>query len=122
MESYAVLWNNLDVFMAADEFDIAPLKQLARTRLINWIDKNADRLPFVVREIWARPLPPLETELQDAIISAISSHAQEFLKTDEGTAFLMDLPGITIEVLKKTLNENLLLELKLKRMQVRGRY
>lgn len=108
--------------MAADKFDIAPLKQLARTRLIKWIDKNANRLPFVVREIWARPLPPLETELQGAIINAISSHAQEFLKTDEGTVFLMALPEITIAVLKKTLDENLVLELKLKRMQVRGRY
>jgi hypothetical protein len=34
-DSHAVLWNNLGVFMAADKFDIAPLKQLARTRLIN---------------------------------------------------------------------------------------
>lgn len=37
--------------MAADKFDIAPLKQLARNRLINWIDENAQRLPFVVPEI-----------------------------------------------------------------------
>lgn len=38
-DSYAVLWNNLEFFMAADKFGIAPLKQLAGTRLINWIDK-----------------------------------------------------------------------------------
>lgn len=63
-DSHAVLWNNLEVFKAAENFDIAPLKQLARTRLINWIDKNTNRLPFVVREIWA-DLPPFETELCD---------------------------------------------------------
>jgi hypothetical protein len=42
IESHAVLWNNLGVFMEIDKFDIAPLKRLARTRLINWIDKNAN--------------------------------------------------------------------------------
>ncbi|KAJ6134487.1 hypothetical protein N7523_000809, partial [Penicillium sp. IBT 18751x] len=94
-DSHAVLWNNLGVFMAADKFDITPLKQLARTRLINWIHKNANRLPFVVREIWVT-LPPLETELQDAIIKAISCHAKEFLNKDESIAILTDLPAIAI--------------------------
>ncbi|CDM38190.1 unnamed protein product [Penicillium roqueforti FM164] len=28
-DSHAVLWNNLGVLMAADKFDIAPLKQLS---------------------------------------------------------------------------------------------
>lgn len=87
--------------MAADKFDITPLKQLARTRLINWIHKNANRLPFVVREIRVTP-PPLETELQDAIIKAISCHAKEFLNHDESIAILTDLPAIAIAVLKKS--------------------
>ncbi|KAJ5244798.1 hypothetical protein N7489_004894 [Penicillium chrysogenum] len=101
-DSHAVLWNNLGVFMAADKFDIAPLKQLARNRLINWIDENAQRLPFVVPEIWVT-LPPIETELRDAIIKAISCHAQEFLNNDESIAILTDLPAIAIAVLKKKL-------------------
>lgn len=113
------MWNNLGVFMAADKFDITPLKQLARTRLINWIHKNANRLPFVVREIWVT-LPPLETELQDAIIKAISCHAKEFLNKDESIAILTDLPAIAIAVLKKKVDENVLLELQLQRMRVRG--
>ncbi|CAG7965196.1 unnamed protein product [Penicillium nalgiovense] len=100
--SHAVLLDNLGVFIAADKFDIAPLKQLARTRLINWIDENAQRLPFVVPEIWVT-LPPLETELRDAIIKAISYHAQEFLNNDESIAILTDLPAIAIAVLKKKL-------------------
>jgi hypothetical protein len=86
--------------MAADKFDIAPLKQLARTRLINWIDENAQRLPFVVPEMWVI-LPPLETELRDTIIKAISCHAKEFLNNDESMAILTDLPAIAIAVLKK---------------------
>lgn len=89
--------DNLGVFIAADKFDIAPLKQLARTRLINWIDENAQRLPFVVPEIWVT-LPPLETELRDAIIKAISCYAQEFLNNDESIAILTDLPAIAIAV------------------------
>ncbi|CAG8071843.1 unnamed protein product [Penicillium nalgiovense] len=101
-DSHAVLWNNLGVFVAADKFDIAPLKQLGRTRLINWIVKNARRHPFVVREIWVT-LPPLETELRDAIMKAISCHAQEFLNNDESIAILTDLPSIAIAVLKKKL-------------------
>ncbi|PYH79082.1 hypothetical protein BO82DRAFT_147020 [Aspergillus uvarum CBS 121591] len=120
-DSQAVLWNNLDVFMAADKFDIAPLKQLARTRLLNWINKNANRLPFIVREIWVT-LPPLETELRDAIVKAISCHAEEFLNNDESVAILTDLPAIAIAVLKEKVNENVLLKLQRQRMQVRGRY
>lgn len=106
--------------MAADKFDITPLKKLARTRLINWIDKNAQRHPFVVQEIWVT-LPPIETELRDATIKAISCHAQEFLNNDESIAILTDLPAIAIAVLKKKVDENVLLELKLQRMRVQGR-
>lgn len=83
--------------MAADKFDIAPLKQLARNHLINWIDENAQRLPFVVPEIWVT-LPPIETELRDAIIKAISCHPQEFLNNDESIAIVTDLPAIAIAV------------------------
>jgi hypothetical protein len=67
-------------------------------------------------------LPPLETELRDAIIKAISCHAQEFLTNDENIATLTDLLVIAIVVLKEKVDENVLLELQLQRMRVRGRY
>ncbi|GKZ80075.1 hypothetical protein AnigIFM56816_004291 [Aspergillus niger] len=107
--------------MAADKFDIAPLKQLARPRLISWIDKNANRLPFVVLEIWVT-LPPLETELRDAIVKAISCHIEGFLNNDESIAILTNLPAIAIAVLKEKGDETVLLKVQLQRMRVRGSY
>ncbi|KAJ6050636.1 uncharacterized protein N7446_010745, partial [Penicillium canescens] len=82
MEPHAAMWNNLGVFMAADKFDISCLKTLARSRIMDWIDKNAKKSPLIVREIWIT-IPPLETELRDAIIKSISCNAQEFLTYNE---------------------------------------
>lgn len=49
--------------MAADKFHIPPLKNLARIRLLNWIDKNAKGLPLVLQQIWITiPLSRLSSE------------------------------------------------------------
>jgi hypothetical protein len=102
--------NNFEVFLAADKFDIPSLKKLAKSRLISWIEKNPEKLSQIVRDIWVN-IPPLETELQSAIINAISCHADTFLKHDEGIKILSDLPELTIAVLKETVDENTRLKL-----------
>jgi hypothetical protein len=116
MEPHAALWNNLGVFMAADKFDISCLKTLARSRIMNWIDKNAKRFPLIVREIWIT-IPPLETELRDAIIKSISCNAPEFLACDESMVVMTDIPDVTISVLKIIVEENSYLKLKLQQQK-----
>ncbi|KAJ5593563.1 hypothetical protein N7537_010467 [Penicillium hordei] len=92
---------------------------LARSRIMDWIDKSAMRFPLIVQEIWVT-IPPLETELRDAIIKSISCHAQEFLTYDESMVIMTDLPDITIAVLKKIAEENCSLKLKLQQQQKRN--
>lgn len=118
MEPHAAMWDNLGVFMAADKFDISPLKLLARSRIMDWINESAMRFRLIVQEIWVT-IPPLETELRDAIIKSISCHAQEFLTHDESMVIMTDLPDITIAVLKKIAEENCSLKLKLQQQQIR---
>ncbi|KAJ5991369.1 hypothetical protein N7522_011576 [Penicillium canescens] len=120
IDPHAAMWNNLRVFMAADKFDISPLKSLARTRLLNWIDKNAKSLPLVLQQIWIT-IPPLETELRDAIIKAISRHTQEFLTHDDSIVIMKDIPDIAIGVLRKVVDENSFLKFDLQRSNMRRR-
>ncbi|KAE8374930.1 hypothetical protein BDV26DRAFT_295532 [Aspergillus bertholletiae] len=108
--------NNFEVFLAADKFDIPSLKTLAKTRLIDWIEKNPEKLSQIVRDIWVN-IPPFETELKNAIINAISYNADTFLKHDEGIKILSDLPELTIAVLKETVDENTRLKLRSRKMR-----
>ncbi|KAF9243988.1 hypothetical protein DTO006G1_7242 [Penicillium roqueforti] len=116
MEPHAAMWNNLGVFMAADKFDISRLKILARSRIMNWISENARGFPLIVQQIWIT-IPPLESEIRDAIIKSISCDAQEFLAYDESMVIMTDIPDITIAVLKKIAEENSSLKLKLQRQR-----
>lgn len=102
--------------MAADKFDISRLKILARSRIMNWIYENARRFPLIVQEIWIT-IPPLENEIRDAIIKSISCDAQEFLTYDESMVIMTDIPDITIAVLKKIVEENSSLKLKLQQQR-----
>lgn len=97
--------NNLEVFMAADKFEIPPLKSLARSRLINWINQNAARSPSVAQYIWCT-IPPHETELGDAIVEGILCQSREFLSNDEGVMVLKDTPELSVKTLKRIADEN----------------
>jgi predicted membrane protein len=101
VEPYAVARNNHRVFIAADKFEITRLKNLARVRLIDWIKTNPELFPVVVQEIWVT-IPPMETELRNAIIKEIAYHAQIFLVHDKGITIMNDIPELTIDVLKAT--------------------
>lgn len=116
VEPCSIVHNNFEVFLAADKFDIPSLKRLAKARLINWIEKNPEKLSQIVRDIWVN-IPPLETELRNAIIDAISYHADTFLKHDEGTMILKDIPELTIAVLKEIVDENTRLKLRSRKMR-----
>lgn len=105
MEPHAVMWNNFAVFMAGDKFDMPPLRALARSRIISWIDKWATGSPSIVQEIW-KTIPPHETELQEAIIKVLSRDAQKFLALDESAVIMTDIPEITIAVLRKVVEVN----------------
>jgi hypothetical protein len=121
MEPHAAMLNNLGVFMAADKFGILSLKVLASSRISDWIDKNAKKFPLTVQEIWST-IPPLETDLREAMIKSISCDAQEFLTYDESMLLFTDFPDITIAVLRKIVKEIYLLKLQVQRRKVLGRY
>jgi hypothetical protein len=93
------MWNNLWVFIAADKFDISPLKDHARSRIIKWINENASNSPLIMEKIWTT-IPPHETLLRDAIIKSISSNAHGFLIHDESMKVLQNSPDLTISFLK----------------------
>jgi hypothetical protein len=94
------MWNNLEVFIAADKFDILPLKDLARSRVIKWIEENASKSPLLIEKIWTT-VPPHEILLRDAITKSISSDAHGFLTHDESMGVMQNSPDITISILKK---------------------
>ncbi|KAJ5959156.1 uncharacterized protein N7479_006306 [Penicillium vulpinum] len=105
IEPYIAIWNNLRVFIAADKFDISPLKDLTRSRIIEWIDKNASKSPLIIEKIWTT-IPPYETLLRDAITKSISSDADRFLTYNESIEVMQNLPDITISILKELVAVN----------------
>jgi len=117
-EPDVVVGNNLDVFMVADKFEIVPLKNLARSRLIDWINQNATRSPLLVRDIWCT-IPPHETELRDAITKAILCQARKFLRNDEGVVLLTDIPELCVKALKQVVDENSRLSYRLSNLRIR---
>ncbi|KAJ5766701.1 uncharacterized protein N7511_004317 [Penicillium nucicola] len=105
IEPNAAMWNNLGVFIAADKFDISTLKDLARSRVIKWIDKNASKSPLIIEKIWTTT-PPQEILLRDAITKSISSDAHRFVTHDESMEVMQNSPDITISIMKKLVAVN----------------
>jgi hypothetical protein len=103
--------------MAADKFDIPPLKNLARSRLINWILYFAVQSPSVTQDIWCT-IPPHEIEIRVAITTGISNQAQEFLSNNEGVEVLKDTSELSVKVLTRIVDQNARLKTKLEELQV----
>lgn len=92
--------NNLRVYMESDKFGIDALKNLARDRLISWLECNlGEKFPQVVRVVM-QTLPPQELQFPGRISKLISQKAGGLLQLQSMVDLLEEFPGLTVSVLK----------------------
>lgn len=96
--------NSLSVYLAANRFQINPLKQLAKKKYISWARRNMTnkRLPDVLRE--AIDVSPLsDHEMHDAIAEFIAENAMVLMKNEKIVTILEDFKACCIgfSVLKR---------------------
>ncbi|KAF9894298.1 hypothetical protein FE257_007801 [Aspergillus nanangensis] len=104
-KSGTVAYNNLQVYMAADKFDIPLLRTLASTRLIRWVLSHykSQEFPDVVQEI-LRTIPPHENIIRTFITKIIIENVPLFLAHEKGQGVLINNPNLTVDILKAVVN------------------
>ena len=101
LESDEAAYTHLRVYLAADKFGIFPLRDLAATRVIAWINSNWRSKSFlsVAQRIWDKS-PPHENKLREAIIKNVSTNIQYFLAQGKGNIGLFGNPTFLLAILE----------------------
>ncbi|KAJ9269898.1 hypothetical protein DTO212C5_4072 [Paecilomyces variotii] len=89
----AIAYNNIRVYIAADKYDIAPLKSLAGKLFESWTDSNwkSEAFDDIVQEVMTY-IPPHDSHLRDVVVETISKNIVSLVK--KGSIFqLMDTHG-----------------------------
>lgn len=101
LESDETTYSHLRVYLAADKFGIFPLRDLAATRIIAWINSNWRSKSFlsVAQKIWDKS-PPHENKLREAITRNVSTNIQYFLAQGKGNIGLFGNPTFLLAILE----------------------
>ncbi|KAJ6003925.1 BTB/POZ protein [Penicillium herquei] len=102
--------NDIAVFLAADKYEIPPLKSLASQKLLNWADTNHASPTFhKVVEVVMTSGPPHEDGLREIMADVISRHILDLIKCEE-TVRILDMFGSLGSLVITKLVENKLVK------------
>lgn len=105
----AIAFNNLDVYIAADKFDIIPLKTLAAKRMALWMKvqwQSAAFLDMVQRVM--ESVPPHDLDLRNIVAKIISENIHALVQQTELYPLLEAFGGVGSSIIANLLEQNLI--------------
>ncbi|KAL2216846.1 BTB/POZ protein [Thermoascus aurantiacus ATCC 26904] len=99
------VYNNIRVYVAADKFDITPLKNMAIRRVMDWVEKNYkhERFPDVVRRVLESVAA--QGNLRQVLIDYISLHSATMAEWKDMVRVMEDFGDLACAVLNGVMDD-----------------
>ena len=92
---------NFQVYMVAEKYNVAPLKELAWDRFMGWLYCNSanPRSVDVIRHVWVT-LPEHDHQRRTDIVRAVAQSIEDTINNPKTADLLEEFGSIGVEVLK----------------------